>query len=68
MFSVIRTAALALLILRTMLFAVDPPPDDGYPNENTAEGEDALFSLPPMRPVKILLLALTRCSTPHTVL
>src|SRR6266700_2823216 len=25
--------------------AVDPPPDGGYPNENTAEGEDALFSL-----------------------
>jgi hypothetical protein len=25
--------------------AVDPPPDGGYPNENTAEGEDALFNL-----------------------
>ena len=25
-------------------FAVDPPPDGGYPNQNTAEGEDALFS------------------------
>ena len=25
--------------------AVDPPPDGGYPNANTAEGEDALFSL-----------------------
>jgi hypothetical protein len=25
--------------------AVDPPPDGGYPNDNTAEGEDALFSL-----------------------
>src|SRR5436189_164389 len=25
--------------------AVDPPPDGGYPNNNTAEGEDALFSL-----------------------
>ena len=25
--------------------AVDPPPDGGYPNFNTAEGEDALFSL-----------------------
>ena len=25
--------------------AVDPPPDGGYPNGNTAEGEDALFSL-----------------------
>ena len=26
-------------------FAVDPPPDGGYPNKNTAEGQDALFSL-----------------------
>ena len=25
--------------------AVDPAPDGGYPNQNTAEGEDALFSL-----------------------
>jgi hypothetical protein len=25
--------------------AVDPPPDGGYPIQNTAEGEDALFSL-----------------------
>jgi hypothetical protein len=25
--------------------AVDPPPDGGYPNDNTAEGTDALFSL-----------------------
>src|SRR5439155_559400 len=25
--------------------AVDPPPDEGYPNQNTAEGDDALFSL-----------------------
>ena len=25
--------------------AVDPPPDGGYPTQNTAEGDDALFSL-----------------------
>src|SRR5437762_13136635 len=25
--------------------AVDPPPDGGYPNFNTAEGQDALFAL-----------------------
>src|SRR5215813_12569322 len=25
--------------------AVDPPPDGGYPGNNTAEGTDALFSL-----------------------
>jgi hypothetical protein len=29
----------------TTAFAVIPPPDGGYPNQNTAEGEDALFSL-----------------------
>jgi hypothetical protein len=26
-------------------FALTPPPDGGYPNKNTAEGQDALFSL-----------------------
>jgi hypothetical protein len=25
--------------------AVNPPPDDGYPNLNTAEGDRALFNL-----------------------
>ena len=41
-----------LLIAVTLIFfvlsptarAVDPPPDGGYPNANTAEGTDALFS------------------------
>jgi Chaperone of endosialidase len=36
--------AISLGCLTTTL-AVDPPPDGGYLNENTAEGEDALFSL-----------------------
>lgn len=27
------------------IFALDPPPDGGYDRQNTAEGEDALFSL-----------------------
>jgi hypothetical protein len=42
---------LARLLLATCLalapaaLAVDPPPDGGYPGQNTAEGEDALFSL-----------------------
>ena len=27
------------------VLAVDPPPDGGYPIQNTAEGEDALFSV-----------------------
>jgi hypothetical protein len=31
--------------LSPLAWAVDPPPDGGYPNFNTAEGEDALFSL-----------------------
>ncbi len=26
-------------------FGVMPPPDGGYPNKNTAEGQDALFNL-----------------------
>jgi len=37
--------ALASFLLPPMARAVDPPPDGSYPNGNTAEGEDALFSL-----------------------
>ena len=37
--------ATASLAIATVARAVDPPPDGGYPNGNTAEGEDALFSL-----------------------
>jgi hypothetical protein len=43
-----KTTQLMLLTVITFAsaaFAVDPPPDGGYPNSNTAEGEDALFSL-----------------------
>src|SRR6476619_6383805 len=36
---------LGLLVLSPTARAVDPPPDGGYPNGNTAEGENALFSL-----------------------
>ena len=36
---------LACFALLPTTQAVDPPPDGGYPNQNTAEGEDALFSL-----------------------
>src|SRR6266513_3873444 len=36
---------LAWIALSPTARAVDPPPDGGYPNANTAEGEDALFSL-----------------------
>jgi hypothetical protein len=37
--------ALAWLALSPTARAVDPPPDGGYPIQNTAEGDDALFSL-----------------------
>ncbi len=43
LFSIVL-AFLSVTISPTMQ-AVDPPADGGYPNENTAEGEDALFSL-----------------------
>ena len=32
------------LALGPAAIAVDPPPDGGHPNKNTAEGEDALFT------------------------
>ena len=37
--------ALACFALSPASEAVVPPPDGGYPGQNTAEGEDALFSL-----------------------
>jgi hypothetical protein len=37
--------ATACLALSPLTRAVDPPPGGGYPNENTALGDDALFSL-----------------------
>ena len=46
-----RLTKLILLLAATWLAlspvaqAVDPPPDGGYPNQNTAEGDNALFSL-----------------------
>jgi len=42
---VLITVALACFALSPTAEAVDPPPDGGYPGDNTAEGEDALFSL-----------------------
>src|SRR5262245_39217093 len=36
---------LACFALSPSARAVDPPPDGGYPAFNTAEGDDALFSL-----------------------
>ena len=37
--------ALACFAFPQRALAVVPPPDGGYPNFNTAEGTDALFSL-----------------------
>src|SRR6266480_2602571 len=37
--------ALACFALSPTVWAVDPPPDGGYPGQNTAEGENALLSL-----------------------
>jgi len=37
--------ALAMLALASRTTAVDPPPDGGYPGNNTAEGEEALLTL-----------------------
>ena len=36
---------LACIALLPAAQAVSPPPDGGYPGENTAEGDDALLSL-----------------------
>ena len=42
-----RTISLIVVFLvsAATVRAVDPPPDGGYPNANTAEGDSALFSL-----------------------
>ena len=42
---VLIALALDCFALSPRVQAVDPPPDGGYPGQNTAEGEDALFSL-----------------------
>src|SRR5947199_2958277 len=36
---------LICFVLSPRAQAVSPPPDGGYPNKNTAEGDQALFSL-----------------------
>jgi hypothetical protein len=46
----LRTQISKFIVIAGLAFApsaraVDPPPDGGYPNKNTAEGQDALFSL-----------------------
>src|SRR6266568_2407434 len=44
-FSVVLLALSFTFALSPAARAVDPPPDGGYPNENTAAGDDALLSL-----------------------
>lgn len=41
----VAALALACFAFSPMAKAVDPPPDGGYENGNTAEGDDALFNL-----------------------
>jgi len=43
--SVLMVLAAAWFALSPLARAVNPPPDGGYPNANTAEGEDALSKL-----------------------
>jgi hypothetical protein len=43
--SIITTLAFLCLGLLPKVEAVNPPPDGGYHGGNTAEGQDALFSL-----------------------
>jgi hypothetical protein len=43
--SLLITVLIACLEASQNAHAVTPPPDGGYPNGNTAEGENALFSL-----------------------
>jgi hypothetical protein len=43
--SIIATLTLSCIGLLPKAEAVSPPPDGGYPNGNTAEGQNALFSL-----------------------
>ena len=42
---VLIALTLGCFVLLPAARAVDPPPDGGYAGDNTAEGEDALFSL-----------------------
>jgi hypothetical protein len=42
---VFLSLALGLFALSPIALAVNPPPDGGYPNNNTAEGTNALFML-----------------------
>src|SRR5262245_1275600 len=43
--TLVLTLAISWPVLAPMARAVSPPPDGGYSNQNTAEGDDALFSL-----------------------
>jgi hypothetical protein len=43
--AVLAVSLACLTNLAPKVFGVMPPPDGGYPNKNTAEGQDSLFSL-----------------------
>src|SRR5437870_4257175 len=44
---VVLTLALACFALTPTAYTVDPPPDGGYPGQNTAEGDGALQNVTP---------------------
>jgi hypothetical protein len=59
--------AFAWFALSPSARAVDPPPDGGYPGKNTAEGEEALFSLTNgkgTRPLVVMRSLATQTATP----
>ncbi len=43
--ALIISTVLASFVFLLAAHAVNPPPDGGYPNGNTAEGQNALFRL-----------------------
>ncbi|MBA3831385.1 MAG: tail fiber domain-containing protein [Chthoniobacterales bacterium] len=45
--SIVRIVAFVTFTPASSILAVSPPPGGAYPKENTALGQDALFSLPP---------------------
>src|SRR5438876_9456696 len=42
---------IACTALSQMAYAITPPPDGGYPNFNTAEGQNALFNIETNNPL-----------------
>ena len=58
--------ALACFALSPTARAVDPPPDGGYPNGNTAEGNNALFNSQPASATRPPVLKHSQATPPAT--